>query len=256
MIQLSIFDTEPHSDHTPLRYPNPQKADSLRLLADRLQPTIDNKLNPAIAQQRPTRRRARIAASIVEEGERLQQIQSWLYAMALAAERGDLPDILAFVTTKTQLEMLLTLGHDSWTDDKLLRIFKNPNGAYTDWLNRLKRANLTSLAHVQRAIAALASLNEPTSLNSIAAEIRAYERDLIGVDFPGYFPTPKPICDRMVALAVLHDGMRLLEPSAGKGSIGEAIQKEAKVHLDVCEIQPTLVKIFSKPKSFFPKSDR
>jgi hypothetical protein len=143
MIQLSIFDTEPHSDHTSLRYPNPQKADFLRLLADGMQPTIDNKLNPAIAQQRPTRRRTRIVASLVEQGERLQKIQSWLYAMATAAERGDLPDILAHITTKTQLEMLLTLSHESWTDDKLFRIFKNPNGAYTNWLNRLKRANIT-----------------------------------------------------------------------------------------------------------------
>lgn len=249
MIQLSIFDTKPHPDPSPRRYPNPQKADSLRLLADRLQPTIDNKLNPAIAQQRPTRRRARIAASIASEGERLQKIQSWLYAMAQAAERGDLPDILAFVTTKTQLEILLTLSHDSWTDDKLLRIFKNPNGAYTDWLNRLKKAKLANLSQVKFAIAAVASLNAPTSLNSVAAQIRAYERDIIGVDFPGYFPTPRPICERMVKLAMLRERMRVLEPSAGKGSICEAIEKEAIVHLDVCEIQPTLARIL-KLKGF------
>lgn len=48
----------------------------------------------AIAQQRPTRRRARIAASLASLCERLQKIQSWLYAMAQAAEQGDLPDIL------------------------------------------------------------------------------------------------------------------------------------------------------------------
>ena len=249
MNQLSIFDLQPISDCSPLRYPNPQKADSLRLLADSMQRAIDSKLNPAISQQRPTRRRARIAASLASEGERLQKIQSWLYAMALAAERGDLPDILAFVTTKTQLETLLTLSHDSWTDDKIERIFKNPNGAYTDWLNRLKRANITSLAQVQRAIAALASLNAPNSLDSVAAEIRSLEYDLIGADILGYFPTPRPITEHMVKLAKLHDRMRVLEPSAGKGSIGEAIQKEAIVHLDVCEIHPTLARIL-KLKGF------
>jgi hypothetical protein len=249
MIQLSLFDTEPHCDPSPLRYPNPQKADYLRLLADRLQPTIDNKLNPAIAQQRPTRRRATIAASLAQEGERLQQIQSWLYAMATAAARGDLPDIIAHITTKTQLEMLLTLSHDSWTDDKLLRIFKNPNGAYTDWLNRLKRAKLASLSQVKKAIAALKTLHNPTPLKEVAAEIRSLERDIIGVDFPGYFPTPRPICDRMVKLAIIQDRMRVLEPSAGKGSICEAIKKEAIVYLDVCEIQPTLVRIL-KLKGF------
>jgi hypothetical protein len=249
MIQLSLFDTKPHSDHTPRKHPNPQKADSLRLLADGMQRAIDNKLNPAIAQQRPTRRRARIAASLVSEGERLQHIQSWLYAMAQAAARGDLPNILAFVTTKTQLEMLLTLSHDSWTDEQLERIFRNPNGAYTDWLNRLKKAKITSLSQVKKAIAALASLNAPTSHDPITIKIQAYERDIIGVDFPGYFPTPRLICERMVKLAIIHDGMRVLEPSAGKGSICEAIKKEAIVHLDVCEIQPTLARIL-KLKGF------
>jgi methylase of polypeptide subunit release factors len=249
MIQLSIFDTLPHPDPSPLRYPNPQKADSLRLLADRLQPTIDHKLNPAIAQQRSTRRRARIAASLASEGERLQKIQSWLYAMALAAERGDLPDILAHIATKTQLEMLLTLSNDNWTDDKLLRIFKNPNGAYTDWLNRLKRAKITSGSQVKFAIAALASLNAPTSHDPVAIKIQAYERDIIGVDFPGYFPTPRTICEHMVKLAMLRERMHVLEPSAGKGSICEAIEKEARVHLDVCEIQLTLARIL-KLKGF------
>jgi hypothetical protein len=43
--------------------------------------------------------------------------------------------------------------------------------------------------------------------------------------------------------------MRVLEPSAGKGSICEAIQKEAIVHLDVCEIHPTLARIL-KLKGF------
>lgn len=145
MIQLSIFDTEPHFDHTPLRYPNPQKADSLRLLADSMQRAIDSKLNPAIA--------------------------------------------------------------------------------------------------------AVASLSAPTSHDPVAIKIRAKERDIIGVDFPGYFPTPRTICEHMVKLAILRERMRVLEPSAGKGSICEAIEKEASVHLDVCEIQPTLAKIL-KLKGF------
>ncbi|WP_042711104.1 hypothetical protein WH8501_00270 [Crocosphaera watsonii WH 8501] len=63
-LQLSIFDLPVQDTPTKLRYPNPKKAQKFRDLADRMQSQIDNKLNPAIGQQRPTRRRARIAASI------------------------------------------------------------------------------------------------------------------------------------------------------------------------------------------------
>ncbi|NQZ63689.1 MAG: SAM-dependent DNA methyltransferase, partial [Crocosphaera sp.] len=101
--QLSIFDLPLQDTPTKLRYPNPKKAKKFRDLADRMQSQIDNKLNPAIGQQRPTRRRARIAASMREDGEKLALIQAWLYAMADALDEGTLPRILSDISTKTQL---------------------------------------------------------------------------------------------------------------------------------------------------------
>lgn len=107
MHQLSIFDL-PNTGQTSLciRIPNPHQAAKLRQLAAALQETIDAKKNPAIAQQRPTHRRLEIAEGMYEEARLLQQIQSWLYAIADAALVGELPDILKGISTKTQLEIL------------------------------------------------------------------------------------------------------------------------------------------------------
>lgn len=54
--------------------------------------------------------------------------------------------------------------------------------------------------------------------------IKAKERELIGCKIPGYFPTPAAVIDRMMDLADIQDGMSVLEPSAGKGSIAEVIR--------------------------------
>jgi len=39
----------------------------------------------------------------------------------------------------------------------------------------------------------------------------------------GYFPTPAPVLERMLRLAVLEPGMRILEPSAGRGAIAKPL---------------------------------
>lgn len=47
----------------------------------------------------------------------------------------------------------------------------------------------------------------------------------------GYFPTPQPVVDRMRELAQVGYGMRLLEPSAGRGAIAGAFLDVALVHV-------------------------
>jgi len=46
----------------------------------------------------------------------------------------------------------------------------------------------------------------------------------IGAKFAGYFPTPKAASDAAVAAADIEPGMRVLEPSAGKGDMADAIR--------------------------------
>jgi hypothetical protein len=241
MLQLSIFEhITPHHNPSPLRFPNPRKAEKLRDLADSMNSQIEEKLHPAIANQRSTARRARIARSIREDGEKLQQIQSWLYAMAEAADIGVLPDILSNITTKSQLEPLYSFTHERWSDPEIAKCFHNNPW---NWGDKLRRAKLHNLNLVKRALASLQSLHQPAPIDRIQQQIQDLEQDIIGVEFPGYFPTPTDICKQMVELASLSDGMKVLEPSGGKGSLCESITEAASVQLDVCEVQYTLRKL-------------
>ncbi len=233
--QLSIFDLPLQHTPTKLRYPNPKKASKFRDLADRMQSQIDNKLNPAIGQQRPTRRRARIAASMREDGEKLALIQAWLYAMADALDEGTLPRILSDISTKTQLSTLYDLKHPSWRDH-LIPQHLTPDG----WASCLLKANIRTVPRIHQALAALEELHQTPVIDPTVKQIAEIERNLIGTTIPGYFPTPKPICEQMIRLAMLRNGMRVWEPSAGKGDIASAIKEAAQVNLEVSELNPSL----------------
>lgn len=54
------------------------------------------------------------------------------------------------------------------------------------------------------------------------------------------FQTPEPIADRMVRLADLADGLRVLEPSAGLGRIYRAIRCRSSCSVHLVELDNTL----------------
>jgi predicted RNA methylase len=55
----------------------------------------------------------------------------------------------------------------------------------------------------------------------------------------GYFPTPAPVVQQVIDLARIEPGMRVLEPSAGRGALAfAAAQARAGVSVDCVEIQP------------------
>jgi predicted RNA methylase len=70
--------------------------------------------------------------------------------------------------------------------------------------------------------------------------IKAAERALVGTK-PGidFFPTPPPLAQRMVQLANINPGEHVLEPSAGKGDIADAI-RSAGGKVDAVELSNTL----------------
>jgi predicted RNA methylase len=53
----------------------------------------------------------------------------------------------------------------------------------------------------------------------------------------GYFPTPAPVVEQLIELACIVPGMRVLEPSAGRGAIALAAE-QAGALVDCVEIQP------------------
>lgn len=59
------------------------------------------------------------------------------------------------------------------------------------------------------------------------------------------FPTPPDIAARMVELADIEDGHRVLEPSAGTGNILRAIRQESDAAVVAIEINPELARVLS-----------
>jgi len=51
------------------------------------------------------------------------------------------------------------------------------------------------------------------------------EQALVGLKIPGFFPTPRPVISRMLEMAEIGEGDRVLEPSAGKGDILDMIRE-------------------------------
>ncbi|HEY0739296.1 MAG TPA: ArdC-like ssDNA-binding domain-containing protein [Herpetosiphonaceae bacterium] len=203
----------------------------LRSLADALTPQIDAKRTPAIANQRMTTRRAGIAESMAREADRLARIQSALYGLANAHQAGTIPATLRQVTTKAQVESLLDRA-------------TFPSG--TGWeqeRRRLEAAGITAATFAD-AKAQLVALCAPVpTLTTAQQQIRQLERSLIGTQIPGYFPTPRPVVEQMIAAADLAPGLRVLEPSAGSGHIADAIREAAEVELVVIEQHYTLQQI-------------
>jgi len=52
------------------------------------------------------------------------------------------------------------------------------------------------------------------------------ERELIGKDLPGFFPTPRPVIEQMLEHAQIEPHNRVLEPSCGKGDIVTYINEQ------------------------------
>ena len=55
--------------------------------------------------------------------------------------------------------------------------------------------------------------------------VKAKERELSNAKIEGFFPTPKVIVNKMLDKADIQSGEKVLEPSAGKGNIADAIRE-------------------------------
>jgi hypothetical protein len=90
-------------------------------------------------------------------------------------------------------------------------------------INRLANMGITNLNELRAALRELETVRETPAAED---PIKSKERELIGLKFDGYFPTPRPVIDRIFEEANIETGHTILEPSAGKGSIVDAIVEE------------------------------
>jgi hypothetical protein len=272
-------------------------AETLRRAAESLTAQIEAKKNPAISNQNPTARRARIADSMYREAESMEKVQRTLHGMADASDAGELPESLANVRSRALVEDLLqrdnppratlragdirdliektrthsgmaaargilsrTLGRGEFPElhgseeigaaEKLMDVAEQ-RGLSTKYMRQelqdYKRAAAAGLenpdqwADARKAVLSYAGQEKPRGAER---QIKEAERELLGTKIPGYFPTPKTLAGRLVDMAEIKPGEKVLEPSAGSGSLADVIrEKSPEAKLDTVENQDRLRKI-------------
>lgn len=239
---------DPESEKTKPQKTSTDIAQKLRALAKGMQKQVEAKLNPAIGRQRPTARRARIAASMEKEGLELKRTQDFLFALANAHESGKIEELdrLQKVTNKTQASLIAQCNdYNGSSGDFYLEKYKEAFEKcgiknYSDWHQCwLQYKELMKWPE-----------SVPTGVTDMEAQIRKMERELIGKKIPGFFPTPPDLIERMIELADLKPNDSILEPSAGKGDILDAIrEKKLGVELECMEVNYSLREIL-KAKNY------
>lgn len=186
----------------------PDVAGKLRKLADGMDAQIQAKRFPSIANQNLTPRRIRIAQHMGREADRLALGQAVLRRLAVFHENP-----------ATVQGLLLTIDPEA------------------HWEKLTSKAAVLALRTdvLERIAGDTAPLPDPK------AAIKKLEMELVGMKIPGFFPTPMDTGRQMAELASLAPGMRVIEPSAGKGDLAEAIlETEPDVVLEVGEISSRL----------------
>lgn len=197
-----------------------QTLDRFAKLAESLPAKIEHLRRPDRRENTPKRQREGMSARL--DAANLERLHRALVAMSEAYTLGTLPAEFSKLTRK-EIEPAVTrqsfstgyyhIGEsDKWRDDstraKKLR----------DWLgNRIDK--------------------DPAAAARDA--VRDREAALRFSKIPGFFPTPESLIIRMIDAAELESGMTVLEPSAGKGDILDAV-KACRCKGQGFEIQPVL----------------
>lgn len=86
----------------------------------------------------------------------------------------------------------------------------------------------------------------PNDPSAIFEQTLLIQEIKIPQDF-GYYPTPRGLADHLVSLANIRQGMLVLEPSAGQGTIAEAVEVILnRANIDCIELLPNNVKILAE----------
>lgn len=120
-----------------------------------------------------------------------------------------------------------------------------------DSMDRLARMDIKTEAELRSALREFAKYRGRTKQ---ADPVKVMERELIGKQIPGFFPTPATLGRELVDRADIQPGMAVLEPSAGKGDLADVV-KEAQpdAKLTVIEQNRTLTPIL-EAKGYAPEA--
>jgi predicted RNA methylase len=219
MSQLSLWDDSVHPSSStvainkaepPSQIPEKENRAALRCQssAGAMQKHIDAKHQSAnnMLAQPPTRKRLSDADGLRKQAIRLERIQATLRRLAQMHLNGSIVPALAGFTTKGAIESALFTS----PGDSEIRLLYN--SVTRDERNEERILRLT--------------------------------REAATMGIPGYFATPEPLAERLVAMACIEPGNTILEPSAGTGNLIDAILRTHKgVRISYCEMNCFLLDI-------------
>ena len=197
-------------------------------MAESIQKQIDHRRADRLEN---TPKRQREAQSQRIEADRLERTQRAMLALADADDGPGIPSVLTGIKTKAQVYNLVGTRTES-------------HGYYhvcdTDvWQYQTDEAQALK-ALLENAKSAADKLRDEERQRK--EKIQQLENAVKFSDIPGFFPTPAPIIARMIELANVQAGQRVLEPSAGKGDIADMLASFG-VDLTVCEYSHKLCDI-------------
>jgi protein-L-isoaspartate O-methyltransferase len=194
-------------------------AERLRGLADKLTEQIADKRGD---HQENTPKRQREGMSRRIDADRLERTQQALEALAALHEAGEVPEVLARVTSKKAVF-------------ELVGTQTNSTGYYH--VGDTHEPNNQTAA----AVALWALIEGKSDEDKAAEELRQKINGLQFSKIAGYFPTPPELVARMIEAADISAADTILEPSAGAGAILDALPEDNLTV--VYEINPTLCEI-------------
>ena len=203
------------------------RSEKLRKLAAGMQGQIDRDMNPAVSNQNLTPRRAAMAENIMSRARFAQKVQGTLLNLADAFEADSVPPALSYICNKKEVEFLLSQWR--FNEDKML--------------TKIRIFNQDDLDRVREALKPF--IPSESASCSKEQKIKTLERGLLGAPIPGFFPTPKPVIEKLIEFADIREGMKILEPSAGKGDITDEISSRfnGMTQIHACEIHYSLREI-------------
>jgi predicted RNA methylase len=185
-----------------------EKAMQCRAAADSLEKHIPSKHESAnrMLALPPSRKRLQEAGSQRQEAIRLQRLQAILRRLATMHETATIARELASITSRAALERAL---------------FERTAGS------------------------AISVLFESTTCEESRTDLATrLEREAQLLRIPGFFPTPPETARRFVRFADFGRATKLLEPSAGSGSLIEAArQSHPETQISYCEVNCFLLDI-------------
>ena len=200
-----------------------KKIEKLRILANGMDKTIEEKLAPS--NQNPTPKRTSQEASRRCDGEQMKQAQALLLRVASALETGEtVPEWVQASSKKSALE---TVGKESEWNSSQLGYYTVRSVSFSD---RLK--DYTNAEHER---------------DELADKISALRFSNI----PGYFSTPETVAQMVIDRADIQERETVLEPSAGSGALADL----SPVKPTCCEMNGSLREILELKGYSVPVDD-